>query len=117
MAKTIGILVEQGYQDLEVWYPILRLKEAGHKVIVIGTGAEAYESKHGYPVQADVAAARVSAANIDGLVIPGGWAPDFLRRHEAVVKLVREVYDAGKPTAAICHAGSLLVSAGILKGR
>jgi protease I len=117
MAKTIGILVEQDYQDLEVWYPILRLKEAGHKVVVIGTGAETYESKHGYPVQADASAARVSAADLDALVIPGGWAPDYLRRHEAVVNLVRDVYKAGKPTAAICHAGSLLVSAGILKGR
>lgn len=117
MAKTIGILVEQDYQDLEVWYPVLRLKEAGHKVVVIGTGAESYESKHGYPVQTDTAASRVLASELDALVIPGGWAPDYLRRHESVVKLVREIYKAGKPTAAICHAGWLLVSAGILKGR
>jgi protease I len=117
MAKTIGILVEKDYQDLEVWYPILRLKEAGHEVVVIGTGADTYESKHGYPVQADIAISRVRGDGLDALVIPGGWAPDYLRRHADVVKLVRDIYKAGKPTAAICHAGSLLVSAGILKGR
>lgn len=117
MAKTVGILVEQDYQDLEVWYPILRLKEAGHRTLVIGAGAEAYKSKHGYPISTDASAARVRAGELDALVIPGGWAPDYLRRHEAVVKLVRDVCKAGKPVAAICHAGSLLVSAGILKGR
>ena len=117
MTKTIGVLVEQDYQDLEVWYPVLRFREAGHRALVIGTGAETYKSKHGYPIQADTSAAKVSAADIDAIVIPGGWAPDFLRRHESTVRLVRDVYKAGKPTAAICHAGWMLVSAGILKGK
>ena len=117
MSRTIGILVEQDYQDLEVWYPILRFREAGHRVLVIGTGAESYKSKHGYPVQADRSSAKVSAAELDAILVPGGWAPDYLRRHESAVKLVRDVYKAGKPTAAICHAGWMLVSAGILKGK
>lgn len=118
MGKTVGILVEQDYQDLEVWYPLLRLREAGHRVIPIGTGtAAAYKGKYGYPIEAEAKAADVSARDLDALVIPGGWAPDYLRRHEAVLRLVRDMDQAGKPIAAICHAGSVLVSAGTLKGR
>ena len=118
MAKTVGILVEQDYQDLEVWYPFLRLKEAGHKVVVIGAGsAGAYKGKFGYPIQADRSADKVQAKDLDAIVIPGGWAPDYIRRHEAAVGLVRDCHKGGKVVAAICHAGSVLVSAGMLKGR
>ena len=116
--KTVGILVEQDYQDLEVWYPLLRMKEAGHKVLVIGTGtAPSYKGKFGYPISVDTTADKVHARDLDGLVIPGGWAPDFLRRHKAVTSLVKDCHDQGKVVAAICHAGWVLVSAGILKGR
>lgn len=118
MRKTVGILVEQDYQDLEVWYPLLRLKEAGHRVLVIGSGsASSYKGKYGYPISVDASAETVQAREIDALVVPGGWAPDYLRRYEAVLRLVRETCEAGKPLAAICHAGSLLVSAGVLRGR
>lgn len=118
MAKTIGVFVEQDYQELEFWYPVLRLREAGHNVVVIGSGsAEQYKSKHGYPATADTAADRVNADDLDGIIIPGGWAPDYLRRHEAVNALVRDCHRAGKVVAAICHAGSVLVSAGILSGK
>ena len=118
MAKTIGIFVEQDYQDLEVWYPLLRHKEAGHRALVIGTGSAAsYKGKYGYPIQAETTADQVKAADLDGILIPGGWAPDYLRRCEAVLRLVRECDQAGKLVAAICHAGSVLVSAGILRGR
>ncbi|MBI5202697.1 MAG: type 1 glutamine amidotransferase [Elusimicrobia bacterium] len=118
MAKTIGILLEQDYQELEFWYPVYRFREAGHNVVIIGSGTkERYESKKGYPATVDTAAARVNAEDLDAIVIPGGWAPDYLRRHEAVNALVRDCHRAGKVVAAICHAGSVLVSAGILSGR
>ena len=118
MAKTFGILVEQDYQDLEVWYPLLRLKEAGHRVIVIGTGsAPAYKGKFGYPITVDTTADKVSAKDLDGILVPGGWAPDYLRRHKAVTDLVRDCHARGKVVAAICHAGWVLVSAGLLKGK
>ena len=118
MAKLVGILVEQDYQDLEVWYPLLRLKEAGHRVLVIGSGtAPAYKGKYGYPIQTDAAADKVQASSLDAVIVPGGWAPDYLRRHPAVLGLVRDCDRAGKIVAAICHAGSVLVSAGMLRGR
>ena len=116
--KPLGMLVEQDYQDLEVWYPILRLREAGHKVLVVGTGtSEIYKGKFGYPIKVDTTADRVAAKEVDGLVIPGGWAPDYLRRSRAVLDLVRDCHQQGKVVAAICHAGWVLASAGILKGR
>lgn len=118
MGKTVGILVEQDYQDLEVWYPLLRLKEAGHRVVVIGTGtAVSYKGKFGYPIQVEATADRVAAKDLDGILVPGGWAPDFLRRHASVTGLVRDCHRQGKLVAAICHGGWVLVSAGILKGR
>ncbi len=118
MAKTIGLLVEQDYQDLEVWYPYYRLREAGHRVRVIGSGsAKLYKGKYGYPIEAELSAGDVKVGDLDAVLIPGGWAPDFLRRHESVVALVRDCFKAGKTVAAICHAGSVLVSAGILRGR
>ncbi|MBI4347459.1 MAG: type 1 glutamine amidotransferase [Elusimicrobia bacterium] len=118
MAKTIGVLVEQDYQELEFWYPVLRFREAGHNVVVIGSGsAERYHSKKGYPADVDTAADRVNADDLDAIVIPGGWAPDYLRRHEAVNALVRDCYRGGKVVGAICHAGSVLVSAGVLSGK
>ena len=116
--KTVGVLVEQDYQDLEVWYPILRMKEAGHKVLVIGTGsAPSYKGKFGYPVTPDTTADKVSAKDLDAIVVPGGWAPDYLRRHKSVTSLVKACHEQGKVVAAICHAGWVLVSAGILKGK
>ena len=117
MAKIIGILVEQDYQDLEVWYPLLRLKEAGHKVVVIGTGAEAYKGKYGYPLTPHTSAEQVSAAEFSGLIVPGGYAPDLLRRHPAVLRLVSEANQQGKIIGAICHAGWVLCSANVLRGK
>jgi protease I len=118
IGKRIAILAENNYQELELWYPLLRLREAGAEVKVIGTGsAETYTSKYGYPVKVDVAAHQVKAADFDAIIVPGGYAPDLLRRYEAVLKLVREAHQQGKVVAAICHAGWVLISAGILKGR
>jgi protease I len=116
--KRVAILAEDNYQDLELWYPLLRLREAGAEVMVIGTGsAETYTSKHGYPVTVDAVADEVKAADFDAIIVPGGYAPDLLRRYEAVLKLVREAHQQGKVIAAICHAAWVLISAGILKGR
>ncbi len=116
--KKVAVLVEDLYQELEVWYPLLRLKEAGAEALTVGkeTG-KTYTSKVGYPVVADKAFSEVSAADFDAVVMPGGYAPDILRRYPEVLKLVRDMDAAGKVVAAICHAGWVLCSAGILKGR
>jgi len=116
--KRVAVLAEDVYEDLELWYPVLRLREAGAEVWIVGTGSkEEYTSKHGYPAPVDRPADRVSATDIDAVVVPGGYAPDKLRRYPAVLKLVREASEQNKVVAAICHAGWVLVSAGILKGR
>jgi hypothetical protein len=92
------------------------LREAGHRVVVIGTGtATSYKGKFGYPIQVETTADRASAKDLDGILVPGGWAPDFLRRHASVVNLVRDCHRQGKLVAAICHGGWVRVSAGILK--
>ncbi|MBC7232897.1 MAG: DJ-1/PfpI/YhbO family deglycase/protease [Chloroflexi bacterium] len=116
--KRAIILAEDLYQDLELWYPLLRLRGTGMDVKVVGTGsASVYTSKYGYPVEVDTTADKVDAKDIDAVVIPGGYAPDRLRRYPAVLKLVREAFEQGKVVAAICHAGWVLISAGIVKGR
>lgn len=116
--KRVAILAEELYQELELWYPLLRMREAGAEVRIVGTGsANTYSSKHGYPATADVAASEVSAADFDAVVIPGGYAPDRMRRYPAMVNLVREAFAQGKVVAAICHAGWMLASAGILEGK
>src|SRR4029453_4454495 len=111
------VLVEQGYEDLELWYPRLRLQEEGLEVVVAGPEKTLYQGKNGYPCRPDRSLDEVRATEFDALVIPGGWAPDKLRRLPAVLDLVREFDQAGKPIAMICHAGWVPISARILKGR
>jgi protease I len=114
----VAVLVEQQYQEMEVWYPVYRLREAGCKVVLVGPEAGAtYPSKLGYPAKSDKAAKDVNADDFDALVIPGGFAPDFLRRHEAVIKLVRHLNEQGKPIAAICHGPWVLCSTPALRGK
>lgn len=115
--RVVAILVERDYQDLEVWFPALRLREEGARVVFVGTDAKEYRGKFGYPVVADQLIGQVKAENFDAVVVPGGWAPDFLRRYPNVLDFVREMDRLKKPVAAICHAGWVLASAGILKGR
>jgi protease I len=116
--KRIIILVEQMYNDLEFWYPYYRLKEAGAEVVVVGSGSsEEYTGKSGIPCKVDASAEQVSAADFDGIVIPGGYAPDHMRRYPSMVKLVKDLFEAGKVVAAICHAGWMLASADIVKDR
>ena len=116
--KRVAVLAENMYQELELWYPLLRLQEAGAETFVVGTGSAAtYTSKMGYPVQVDVPADQVSPDDIDAVVIPGGYAPDLMRRYPAMVDLVRGAFSQGKVVAAICHAGWMLASADVLKGK
>lgn len=115
--KKIAILVEDLYQILEVWYPLLRLREEGIEAVTVGTGSkETYGSKEGYPVKADTSIDKVTAGEFDGVIIPGGYAPDILRRYEKIINFVKRLYVDGRIVASICHGGWLLVSAGILKG-
>jgi len=113
----VAILAEREYEDLELWYPLMRLREEGAEVTVIGPQANTYLSKHGYPVQATLAASAADPARYQALIVPGGWAPDYLRRDKAVVGLVKAVAGAGGVIGAICHGGSVLVSADVVRGR
>ena len=116
--KHIAYLVEEGFEDLEFWVPVMRLREEGARVTVVGTGSKAsYHGKHCLEAKPDTVADQVSADDFDALVVPGGWAPDKLRRYPAVLELVRGVQEQGKILAAICHAGSVLISAGAVAGR
>jgi len=116
--KTIGAVVDDVYEDLELWYPRFRLEEQGWKVIVAGPEAgRVYAGKHGYPCRAEVAFASLDPARLDALLVPGGFAPDRMRRDRVVLQLVRDMHAAGKLIAFICHAGWVLISAGILRGK
>ena len=116
--KKILLLAENNYEDLELWVPYYRLKEEGAEVTIVGTGSsQTYTSKHGYPVQVNKEAKEIDTTKYDGVVIPGGYAPDLMRRYPEMVRIVREANQKGKVIAAICHAGWMLASAGILKGK
>jgi len=116
--KTIGYFVAQEVEDLEFWVPVMRLREEGAKVIVIGLSTQTVHGKHGLEMTPDVSIGEAPKANaLDGLVIPGGWAPDKLRRNEGVLQLVRDVNARGKIVATICHGGWVPISAGIIMGR
>jgi len=115
--KRIAILAEDMYEDLELWYPYYRLVEEGAEVKIIGPEAKEYQSKHGYPVQADLSADKAKVDNFDGVVVPGGFAPDRLRRYPAILNLVRGVFEKGGVVASICHGAWVLISAGIMKGK
>jgi protease I len=116
--KHIAILAEDHYEDLELWYPLIRMREAGADVNVVGMpGVESYKSKHDYPVPVDVAATEMSAGKVDAVIVPGGYAPDRIRRHRAMLDLVRSAFDQGKVVAMICHAGWVPISAGIVEGK
>jgi len=116
--KRVAVLVEEGFEDLEFWVPVMRLREEGAEVVVVGTGRHPeFRGKHGLTARPDTTADAVRAADFDAVVIPGGWAPDRLRRSEAVKRLVREAHEQGRIVAAICHAGWVAISAKIVQGR
>jgi protease I len=116
--KRVAILVGPGFEDLEFWVPLMRMQEAGAEAIVVGLEAgEIYASKSGgLMATAEVAAADVAVETLDAVIVPGGWAPDKLRRYPAVTRLVRDVYDQDKIVGSICHGGLVLISAGIVRG-
>ena len=116
--KKIAILVDNLYQEMELWYPYFRLQEAGAEVVAVGAKAgETYTSKLGYPVKSQRSYDEARAADFDGVVVPGGYAPDHIRRHPAAIKFVKDLDAQGKLVAAICHAPWVLCSADILQGR
>src|SRR5437867_10308297 len=115
--KTVLLFAGPQYEDLELWYPKIRLEEDGARTVVAGLGEQEYRGKHGYPVMVDAAVDRVAATDFDALVIPGGFAPDKMRRNPALLRITREIFGAGKPVAFICHAGWVPISAKILKGK
>lgn len=117
MARKVLVLAENDYEDLELWYPKLRLEEAGLVVVVAGPRESRYLSKHGYPVQTDALVADLRADDFAGVVVPGGWCPDRLRRYPEVLAIVRDIDARGGVLAAICHGGWVLVSACVLRGR
>ena len=116
--KTIGYFVAEEVEDLEFWVPVMRLREVGAKVIVIGLSTQTVRGKHGLEMTPDVSIEEAPKADaLDGLVIPGGWAPDKLRRNQPVLQLVRDVHAQGKIIGTICHGGWVPISAGIMRGR
>jgi protease I len=116
--KRVALLAEANFEDLELWYPLLRLREAGADTFVVGTGSSSsYLGKHGLPIKVDAEADTVDASQFDAIFVPGGWAPDRLRRYSSVLRLVKEADEQGKIIGSICHGPSVLISAQILKGR
>jgi len=117
LGKKVAVLVENYYQELELWYPYYRLQEEGAEVVLVGPKAETYTSKYGYPAKADKAASEIRPEEFHGVVVPGGYAPDQLRRYPEILSLVKTVHDRGGVVAAICHAAWVPISAGIVKGK
>jgi protease I len=115
--KTVLFFAGPLYEDLELWYPKIRLEEEGAGTIVAGTGEKTYQGKRGYPITVDTSVDEISADEFDGLVIPGGYAPDIMRRSQKLLQLTSDIYQAGKPVGFICHAGWVPISAGIVRGR
>jgi protease I len=116
--KRVICLVEAEFEDLELWYPVIRLREEGAQVDLAGPEANVvYKGKYGVPATSDLDFASMNPVAIDGLLVPGGWAPDKIRRYPEVLEFIREIDRAGKPIGQICHAGWVLISAGILQGR
>jgi protease I len=115
--RRILIVSDNDYEDLELWYPKLRLIEAGAHVTVAASEADkAFKGKHGYPCRSDAAIADMEVDDFHALVLPGGFAPDKLRRDPKLLALVRQFHEAGKLIAAICHGGWIAISAGVYRG-
>lgn len=118
MDRRVICLLDKDFEDLELWYPILRLREEGVEVRLVGEKAgTTYIGKYGVPAVSDLSFSEIDSDLYDGLLVPGGWAPDKLRRYIEVLRLVRRMNEQGKPIGQICHAGWVLISADILKGK
>ena len=118
MEKKILVLIHDLAEDLELWYPIYRMKEEGFTVDLASEHAnESFHGKYGVPYASNLSWDEINADDYAGLLIPGGWAPDRIRRYDSVKQLVRSINDAHKPIGQICHAGMVTISAGILTGK
>lgn len=117
MIKTIAVLVGPEYEDLEVWYPKLRLEAAGFAAPLVGAAGSTFKGKYAYPAPVELDINTVDPARLAGVLAPGGWAPDKLRRDPKVLGLVKAVHEAGGLVATICHGPWILISAGIVRGR
>ena len=115
--KRIAVLVENFYEDLELWYPVLRFREEGAKVTIVGPRVDTFTSKHGYPAKAEIAADQADPKDYDAVIVPGGYAPDHMRRTPAMVDFLRQAHARGAVIGAICHGGWMLASADIVRGR
>ena len=116
--KKIAIMLEREYQELEVWYPLYRLREEGAAVTLVAPKAgQTYPSKLGYPCVSDTAAGAVRGGDFDAVVVPGGWCPDFMRREESMIRFIQQAAAAKKLLAAICHGGWMLCCTDALKGK
>ncbi len=115
--KTVLFFAGPLYEDLELWYPKIRLEEEGAKTVIAGLGDPVYHGKKGHPVTVDRHVEDLYPEVYDGLVIPGGYAPDHMRRSEKLLAITRAIAEAGKPVGFICHAAWVPISAGLLKGR
>lgn len=117
VGRKVAVLLDEGFEDLEFWVTVMRLREEGAQVTVVGTSAgKTVRGKNALEATSDVAASDISADAFDAVVVPGGWAPDKLRRYEAVTRLVRTAHDDGAIVGLICHAGLVGISAEIVKG-
>ncbi len=116
--KKVAVLAEDSYENLELWYPVMRMREAGAAVTIVGPKAgETYKSKEGFPAIADASMDDVRAADFDAVIVPGGYAPDKMRRYPAMLRLVKDAFEQGKIVASICHAAWVPISAGIVRGK
>jgi protease I len=116
--KKVVMLVERDFEDLELWYPVLRLREDNVKVLIAGkVKGQTYKGKYGLPIQADIDFKEMLEIEFDGLLVPGGWAPDMLRREPEVLEFTKRMDQENKPIGHICHAGWVLVSADVLRGK
>lgn len=116
--KKVLALVHTDFEDLELWYPILRLREEGAEVILAGEGKHVkYMGKYGVPAESDIDFSQALEMDFDAILVPGGWAPDKLRRFDEVIEIVKKMDAEKKPIGQICHAGWVLISADILKGK
>lgn len=117
MPKTLLTFLEDSYEDLELWYPLLRLQEAGYAMRLAAPERRTFTGKHGYPATSDLLLKDASSRDFCGLLIPGGFMPDKLRRDEKVLSLTREFFEQGKLVAFICHGGWIPISAKIVRGK
>jgi protease I len=115
--KKIAIFIDNIYEDLEFWYPKIRMTEEGAEVTVVGPKTGSFSGKHGIPGKSDISVTEAKADDFDALIIPGGYSPDHMRRTPGMVEFVKRMHEKGKVVAAICHAGWMLASAGILEGK